>query len=176
MFFHVTCVHAHNITYTSNDIQYTALYKEVSHFSDFVVFCGSPPTQNTVTTNTQDMQVLWEDNWPSTCRYCYEGELVITDHCICCCQGHGWPATIQTRWSWLRRSDCLQSLARTPGLNTLQWNMTSELLNLHVSKRGRKAWQTSQLHPGQLFLFKEREELPWVGFEPTALATRPSAV
>ena len=43
-----------------------------------------------------------------------------------------------------------------------------------------KAKQTSQLHPGQLFLFKEKkkscqEELSWVGFEPmTPASTLPT--
>ena len=31
---------------------------------------------------------------------------------------------------------------------------------VRVYQRGRKAKQKSQLHPGQLFLFKEKEELP----------------
>ena len=39
---------------------------------------------------------------------------------------------------------------------------------VHVkTKRYRKAkaQQTSQLHPGQLFSSREKEEMPWVGFE-----------
>ena len=45
---------------------------------------------------------------------------------------------------------------------------------MHVSttwQQGRKARQTSQLHPGQLFFQRKEEELPWVGFEPTILCS-----
>ena len=45
---------------------------------------------------------------------------------------------------------------------------------MHVkTKRYRKAkaQQTNQLHPGQLFFSREKEEMPWVGFEPTTLCS-----
>ena len=46
--------------------------------------------------------------------------------------------------------------------------------SVHVkTKRYRKAkaQQTNQLHPGQLFFSREKEEMPWVGFEPTTLCS-----
>ena len=37
--------------------------------------------------------------------------------------------------------------------------------------RKAKAQQTNQLHPGQLSFSREKEEMPWVGFEPTTLCS-----
>ena len=43
------------------------------------------------------------------------------------------------------------------------------------TKMQSKARQTNQLHPGQLF-FREKMNLPWVGFEPMTLCSRGDTV
>ena len=71
----------------------------------------------------------------------------------------------------LVQKDLLQNLMN---MSLIRENKLVTINTVHVkTKRYRKAkaQQTNQLHPGQLFFSREKEEMPWVGFEPTTLCS-----